>query len=61
MKGKSCREHTPIYTDAVVCCRTCMFWNGVKCDEKEKARAARERELREWDREMRSNRAVFLE
>jgi hypothetical protein len=60
-ESRSCREHTPMYMDAVVCCATCSLWNGKKCDDEARVKMVHERKFEELDREMRSNRAVFLE
>lgn len=59
--SRSCKEFIELYKDARVNCASCKYWNGTSCNEIERVTAAHEKEHEFWDRQMRSNKSVFIE
>lgn len=60
-ESRSCHEFIELYSDAKVNCPNCKFWDGKKCREEERVVAAHEREFDAFDREMKSNKGVYLD
>ena len=60
-ENRSCKEFVEIYADARVNCATCRYWNGKACNDIERVKEAHERNHEYWDKEMRSNKGVYLD
>ena len=61
--SRSCREFVEAYKDAGINCASCRLWDYEKkeCREEERVVAAHEREFDAFDRQMKSNKGVYIE